>query len=89
MSDPQPATPASTVLNAGWRPYSGWVVCVGAVAYALILHPLLNWSMQMVALVTNRPVPTPPQLDTTLLLELFLILIGYRTIEKVKDVASK
>lgn len=80
---------AATILNAGWRPYSGWVVCVAGVAYALILHPLLNWLMQFVALITERPIPSVPQLDTTLLLELFLILVGYRTIEKVKDVATK
>lgn len=85
-----PVSPqAATILNAGWRPYSGWVVCVAGVAYALILHPLLNWAMQFVALMTARPIPSVPQLDTTLLLELFLILVGYRTIEKVKEVAAK
>ena len=90
MSDAlKPSVPETTKLNSGWRPYSGWVVCVWATGYALIGYPVLSWAATLLGVWLNRIVPGPPQLDTTLFLEIFLILIGYRTIEKVKEVATK
>lgn len=73
------------IFVAGWRPFVGWICGVG-LAYATILHNLLEW------LSTIRGWPMPPAVDTDTLLYVLGALLGIgglRTLEKVRGVAAK
>jgi len=78
---------ASTVtFISGWRPCVGWV-CAAALAFQLVLGPLLSWLSQLV----GHPVQ-PPVLQTELLTTLLVGMLGLggmRTVEKLQGVASK
>jgi hypothetical protein len=74
-----------SMFVAGWRPGAGWAGVAGLV-YASIGQPLLTW------LATAKGWPTPPPVDTDLLLYVLggmLGLGGLRSYEKVKSVAAK
>ena len=74
-----------SIFVSGARPFIVWV-CGFGMAYAAILHPLFAW----IALMNGAP--TPPQLDSDVLMYVLggiLGLVGYRTFEKTKGVASK
>jgi len=69
----------ASVFVSGWRPAAGWV-CVLGLFYTFLLQPLLAW-------VTFSK---PPEIDTTLLIQLLfgmLGLAGIRTYEKGKGIA--
>lgn len=71
---------------SGWRPAVGWV-CASALAFQLVLGPLLSWVGGML----GRPV-SPPVLQTELLTTLLVGMLGLggmRTVEKLQGVASK
>ena len=75
----------ASVFVAGWRPYIGWV-CGTGLAYAAIIHNLLEW------LATIQGWPAPPSLDTDILIYVLGGLLGLgslRTYEKTKGIASK
>lgn len=74
-----------SVFVAGWRPAFGWCGAAGFV-YATIIQPLLGW----VAVVKGWP--EPPTLNIDLLWVVITGLLGIgglRTVEKMKNVASK
>lgn len=76
---------SASVFVAGWRPFVGWTCGVG-LAYATILHNLLEW------VATIRSWPLPPVVDTDTLLYVLGAMLGIgglRTLEKVKGVAAK
>lgn len=63
-----------------WRPACGWIGFIG-LAYATLAHPLLTWAS------LNFGIMPPPALDTTILMEVvmgMLGLAGLRTYEKVQ-----
>lgn len=71
---------------SGWRPAVGWV-CASALAFQLVLGPLLS----LVGGMLGRPV-SPPVLQTELLTTLLVGMLGLggmRTVEKLQGVASK
>ena len=76
-----------SLFKSGWRPAVGWV-CVVGLGYTFLLRPLLPWLIT----VTGLQVPTLPPIDTG---ELFILLGGllglggFRTVEKMKGVATK
>lgn len=73
------------VFVSGWRPFAGWVGGIG-LFYATIGHNVFAW------VATIKGWPTPPTVDSDLLLYLLggmLGIGGLRTMEKVKGVASK
>jgi len=75
-----------TLFVSGWRPFIGWV-CGSALAFQLVLGPLVMWASTIV----HRPVALPvmqTELLTTLLVGM-LGLGGMRTVEKLQGVASK
>ena len=79
------ATSPVTFIS-GWRPMVGWV-CAAALAFQLVLGPLLTWLSQLV----GHPV-TPPMLQTELLTTLLVGMLGLggmRTVEKLQGVAAK
>ena len=75
------------IFVSGWRPFIGWV-CGSALAYNFILHPFLSWGM----MVWFPASPVPPLLMADYLMELVFAMLGmagWRTVEKIKGVASK
>ena len=71
---------------AGWRPSVGWVGSF-ALAYQFILQPLIIWAVKIYGLNIQ-----PPTLDTGMLFNLVLAMLGlggYRTFEKVKGIQSR
>lgn len=77
---------SSVTFISGWRPSVGWV-CAGALAFQLVIAPVLSWG----AALFGHPV-TPPVLDTELLTTLLVGMLGLggmRTVEKLQNVASK
>lgn len=79
------ATNAS-VFVSGWRPFIGWV-CGAALVYQYLIRPVVSWAV----IAAGHPLPAMPGLDDNLweLLLGMLGLGGLRTLEKVKNVASK
>jgi hypothetical protein len=76
----------SNIFVSGWRPFIGWV-CGSALAFQLVLGPMVMWGSAIV----GKPVALPvmqTELLTTLLVGM-LGLGGMRTIEKLNNVASK
>jgi len=74
-----------SLFKSGWRPAVGWT-CVFGLVYQFVLYPFLTWASSIWG------IPTPPLLDTGLLMTLLgglLGLGGFRTFEKIKGVASK
>lgn len=70
---------------AGARPFVMWI-CATALALDLIIGPFFTWAAQL----AGHPTPFPV-LDSNLLMALMFPLLGlggYRTIEKIKGVAS-
>ncbi len=99
MSDETPAIPVDTkpddeskggplALNAGWRPIGGWI-CIASMAYALLLHPIATFAIDLVAILSKQAAPVLPQVDKTLLLEMISIFVVYRSFEKYNDVHTK
>ena len=76
-----------SLFKSGWRPAVGWV-CVVGLGYTFLLRPLLPWLIT----VTGLHVAPLPPIDTG---ELFILLGGllglggFRTVEKMKRVATK
>ena len=71
---------------SGWRPFIGWV-CGAALAFQLVLGPLVVWGSTL----GGHPVALPimqTELLTTLLVGM-LGLGGMRTVEKLNGVSSK
>lgn len=81
---------SSSVFVAGWRPFIGWV-CGGNLAYAVIGHSLLQWIIDLVAILSGQSLPPLPKPDLTLTAEALIGLLGLgtlRTYEKTKGVSS-
>lgn len=75
---------SSNLFVAGWRPFIGWV-CGSALAFQLVLGPLVQWG----ATLAGHPVSLPimqTELLTTLLVGM-LGLGGMRTVEKLQGKA--
>lgn len=71
---------------SGWRPFIGWV-CGAALAFQLVLGPMIVWGSVLV----KHPV-LPPIMQTELLTTLLVGMLGLggmRTVEKLNGVASK
>ena len=63
-----------------WRPAFGWAGVFG-IGYAVIFHPLAVW------VSINFGLVAPPQIDTTILMELVTGMLGFaglRTYDKWK-----
>ena len=71
---------------SGWRPFIGWV-CGAALAFQLVLGPMIVWGTS----ITRHPV-NPPVMQTELLTTLLVGMLGLggmRTVEELNGVASK
>lgn len=77
-----------SLFRSGWRPAIGWV-CVAVLFWQFLLAPLLFW---MAGMLTGRPIPPIPAIDTGMLFNLILAMLGLgglRTFEKVKGVSER
>ena len=75
-----------SVWVAGWRPAIGWSCSLG-IAWLFIGHPVATWVAQILG-YTGMVMPT---IDTEILLELTLAMLGMaglRTFEKIKGVTK-
>lgn len=75
-----------SVWVAGWRPAIGWSCSLG-IAWLFIGHPIATWVAQILG-YTGMVMPT---IDTEILLELTLAMLGMaglRTFEKIKGVTK-
>lgn len=75
----------SNIFVAGWRPFLGWVGGV-SICYTFLISPMIEWVCKIKGLEV-----VPPTLDTTMLLNLVLAMLGFagmRTYEKVKGVKT-
>ena len=75
-----------SIWVAGWRPAIGWSCSLG-IAWLFIGHPVATWVAQMLG-YTGMVMPT---IDTEILLELTLAMLGMaglRTFEKIKGVTK-
>ena len=71
-------------FRAGWRPFIGWVCCVG-LAFQFVVRPLANWAVAM-----NGYTIIIPGLELETLMTLLFGMLGlgaYRTVEKTKGVS--
>lgn len=76
----------TNIFVSGWRPFIGWV-CGFAFAYALVIQPLLMFSLA----AFGKVLPPLPNIDTNLLgwaLGGILGLGTMRTTEKIKGVTK-
>jgi len=74
-----------SVFVSGGRPFIIWVCGIGFM-YATLLQPMFSW------LASIKGWPLPPNIDTDVLMYVLgglLGLGGFRSIEKVKGVASR
>jgi hypothetical protein len=74
-----------SIWVSGWRPAVGWIGAA-ALAFSSILYPLLVW------VAAAKGWNAPPKLDTEVveyLLYGMLGIGGLRTLEKVRNVATK
>lgn len=75
-----------SIWVAGWRPAIGWSCSLG-IAWLFIGHPIATWVAHMLG-HTGMVMPT---IDTEILLELTLAMLGMaglRTFEKIKGVTK-
>lgn len=75
-----------SVWVAGWRPAIGWSCSLG-IAWLFIGHPLATW----VAMLMGHDAMVMPTIDTEILLELTLAMLGMaglRTFEKLKGISK-
>ena len=84
INEIEAASPALFV--SGWRPFIGWV-CGSALAFQLVIGPLVVWAGALVRHPVSLPI-MQTELLTTLLVGM-LGLGGMRTVEKLQGVASK
>jgi hypothetical protein len=71
---------------SGWRPAVGWV-CAGALAFQLVLSPMIQWGSAL----AHRPV-TPPVMQTELLTTMLISMLGMgglRSLDKFNGVSTK
>ena len=71
---------------AGWRPAIGWTGAL-ALSYQFVVQPLLTWGAHLYGVNAS-----PPQLDTGMLFNLILAMLGlggFRTFEKLKGVQNR
>ncbi len=71
---------------AGWRPAIGWTGAL-ALSYQFVVQPLLTWGTHLYGVNAS-----PPQLDTGMLFNLILAMLGlggFRTFEKLKGVQNR
>ena len=76
---------SSSVFVAGWRPFVGWA-CGAGLTVPTVVIPLLSWAGS----VAGMSMPPPPEIDTAILLQLLLGMLGLgglRTLEKSRGVA--
>ena len=74
-----------SVFIAGWRPFLGWVCGVGF-AWIFVLNPILQWGLALYGINA-----TLPQLQTDVLMELTIALLGLaglRSWEKSKGITK-
>jgi len=76
---------SSSLFVAGWRPFIGWV-CGAALAYEFLAYPLLVWAARLWFPGIDVPLVAGDNLFELVLA--MLGLAGWRTVEKVKGVAS-
>ena len=75
-----------SIWTSGWRPGVGWF-CVVALTYSFILRDMILWAMALWA----PDIPPPPAVQTDLILELVLGMLGLgalRTVEKLNGRAK-
>jgi hypothetical protein len=76
---------SSSVFVAGWRPFIGWV-CGSALAWSYILQPVAQWALLVTHVDTKLPeIPSGDLFNLTLAM---LGMAGWRTLDKIKDVAT-
>lgn len=71
------------IFVAGWRPFIGWICGIG-LGYQFLILSFLTWFSSI------EHIPAPPSLDISTLMSIVSCLLGfggYRTYEKVKNVA--
>ena len=69
---------SDSLLKSGWRPMVGWV-CVSALAYQMVVRPLLAWG----SLAWEWMPPPSLELDTLLTLLFAILGLGaYRSYDK-------
>lgn len=81
---------SSSIFVAGWRPWIGWV-CGAALAYASIVYYLLQWTLDVLAILSGQALPPLPKPDLGITLEILAGMLGlgwFRTKEKMNGVAS-
>lgn len=71
----------TSLFVSGWRPAAGWL-CVMGLGYMTLFRPIGSWIATLL-----HATAVPPVVDTTVLLELLLGMLGLgtlRTVEKLK-----
>jgi len=76
---------SSSVFVAGWRPFIGWV-CGSALAWSYIVQPVAQWGLLIAKIDTKLPeIPSGDLFNLTLAM---LGMAGWRTLDKIKAVAT-
>ena len=76
---------SSSVFVAGWRPFIGWV-CGSALAWSYIFQPIAQWGLLVTHIDTKLPeIPSGDLFNLTLAM---LGMAGWRTLDKIKEVAT-
>lgn len=83
INEVEAASPS--LFKGGWRPATGWL-CVTGLAWQIFIWPMWVWAAKLFA------VPTPPDIDTAVLVTLLIGMLGLgtlRTVERSKGIESK
>ena len=74
-----------SLFIAGWRPATGWL-CVTGLAWQVFIWPIWVWVSKL------YNIPTPPNIETAVLITLLIGMLGLgtlRTVEKRSEVQDK
>ena len=83
---------SKSIFVAGWRPATGWI-CVLALGYKFLFHPILTWAWCLSQARGWLPVdaPPPPMIDANALYPIIMGMLGLgtmRTVEGIKNVKT-
>lgn len=71
-----------SLFKGGWRPGTGWV-CVAALAFNYLVHPMLAWYS------LAQQIPVPPQLDMYELMGLLTGMLGLGVLRHRERLSGK
>lgn len=77
----------SHITHAGWRPVCGWT-CAAAIIYELVAVPMTASLFNVLSSLQGMKAVELAHVNTTFLFEVFLVVVGARSLDKYNKVSS-